>query len=116
VGISFGADRIYDVMLGLGLFPEEANITTRALFLNFGGEYELQALKLLQQVRAHCVSSEIYPEAAKIKKQMDYANRRGIPFVVIVGENELAQGAATVKNMRTGEQHSVTFANLTDAL
>lgn len=80
VGISFGADRIYDVMLALNLFPEEAGIATRILFINFGGPEQLASLRLLQQVRDAGIPSEIYPEPAKMKKQMEYANRRGIPL------------------------------------
>lgn len=113
VGISFGADRIYDVMLALNLFPEEANITTRVLFVNFGREEEKAALPLLQQLRSAGIPSEIYPEAAKMKKQMEYANRRDIPFVVIIGETEASAKEATVKDMRSGEQQTVPFGDLT---
>ena len=112
VGISFGADRIYDVMLALNLFPEEAGITTKVLFINFGKTEERTALPLLQQLRDAGISSEIYPEAAKMKKQMEYANRRGIPYVVIIGETELASQTATVKDMHSGEQTAVPFAEL----
>lgn len=112
VGISFGADRIYDVMLALNLFPEEAGITTKVLFINFGKTEERAALPLLQQLRDAGISSEIYPEAAKMKKQMEYANRRGIPYVVIIGETELASQTATVKDMHSGEQTAVPFAEL----
>lgn len=112
VGISFGADRIYDVMLALNLFPEEAAIATRVLFVNFGGVEQLASLRLLQQVRDAGIPSEIYPEPAKMKKQMEYANRRGIPFVVIVGEDELAAQTATVKDMRSGEQQRAAFDRL----
>ena len=112
VGISFGADRIYDVMLGLGLFPEELNSSTRAIFLNLGGEEEIASLRLLRQLRQEDIAVEIYPEAAKMKKQMEYANRRQIPFVVIIGSQELAEEVATVKNMATGEQQKVAFGEL----
>lgn len=112
VGISFGADRIYDVMLALNLFPEEAGITTKVLFINFGKTEERAALPLLQQLRDAGISSEIYPEAAKMKKQMEYANRRGIPYVVIIGETELASQTANVKDMHSGEQTAVPFAEL----
>ena len=112
VGISFGADRIYDVMLGCDLFPEELNCSTRAIFLNFGGEEQAASLALLRGLRNEGIPAEIYPEAAKMKKQMEYANRRGIPFVVIVGSEELAAKEATVKNMLTGEQQKVAFAAL----
>jgi histidyl-tRNA synthetase len=116
VGISFGADRIYDVMAGLGLFPEEAVAGTRVMFLNFGGAEELQSLKLLSELRSKGIAAEIYPDAAKMKKQMDYANRREIPFVVIIGEDELAKGVATVKNMHSGEQRQVEYGRLVEAV
>lgn len=116
VGISFGADRIYDVMLGLNLFPEEATIATRAIFLNFGGAEELAAFKALTELRANGIASEIYHEAAKMKKQMDYANKRGIPYVIIIGSNELETGTATLKNMSTGEQSSVAISQLAEKL
>ncbi len=112
VGISFGADRIYDVMLGLGLFPEEAQMTTKVIFINFGGEERKASLGLLKALRRAGVASEIYPESAKMKKQMEYANKRGIPFVIIVGESERAEGVATVKNMVEGTQEKVAFADL----
>ena len=116
VGISFGADRIYDVMEGLGLFPEEAAAGTRMLFINFGGKEELQSLRLLAELRAHGIPAEIYPDAAKMKKQMEWANRRGIPFVAIIGEEEMAKGVATVKNMQTGEQCQIGFDRIAETL
>ncbi|MDE6623498.1 MAG: histidine--tRNA ligase [Alistipes sp.] len=116
VGISFGADRIYDVMCGLELFPEEVNCTTRVLFVNLGAEEEAAALPLLRGLRDAGVSAEIYPECGKMKKQMEFANRRAIPYVVIIGSDELAAGAATVKDMRSGEQRKVAFAELADCL
>jgi len=112
VGISFGADRIYDVMLGLNLFPEELNSSTRAIFLNLGAEEQNASLKLLRGLRSMGIAVEIYPEPAKMKKQMEYANRRQIPFVVIIGSEELAAKEATVKNMVTGEQRRIPFADL----
>lgn len=116
VGISFGADRIYDVMTGLGLFPEEAGISTKALFINFGEEEERAALCILKAVREAGISCEIYPENAKMKKQMDYANRRKIPYVVIIGSDERQSRRATVKNMTTGEQQAVAFEQLPQIL
>lgn len=112
VGISFGADRIYDVMLALGLFPSSAESLTQVLFLNFGGESEVAALKALASVRREGVAAEIYPDNAKIKKQMEYANRRNIPHVVIIGESEVSQGTAIVKDMTTGEQVTAPLNNL----
>ena len=116
VGISFGADRIYDVMLGCGLFPEELNCSTRVIFMNLGEKEQAASLSLLRELRNAGVPAEIYPESAKMKKQMEYANRRGIPYVVIIGSQELEEQAATVKNMVTGEQQKVTFAELAAAL
>ena len=112
VGISFGADRIYDVMTGLDLFPDDTKGTTRALMLNFGGEEERVSLRLAKNLREAGIACEVYPESAKMKKQMEYANRRAIPLVVIVGSDELASGRATVKNMATGEQQAVAFDEL----
>ena len=116
VGISLGADRIYDVMLGLGLFPEEAQMTTKVLLINFGGEEQKASMKLLKELRKAGIQSDIYPDAAKMKKQMEYANKRAIPYVVIVGESERIEGVATVKNMVKGEQQKVPFAELADFL
>lgn len=112
VGISFGADRIYDVLLGLNLFPAETTQSVRALFVNFGKAEELGALRLLGDVRRVGVAAEIYPETVKMKKQFDYAEKRGIPYMVFVGESEQAAGAATVKNILTGQQESVSFGDL----
>ncbi len=116
VGISFGADRIYDVMVGLDLFPAEVNFSTKALFVNLGAEEQKVILPLLKQLRDAGVASELYPDSAKMKKQMEHANRRGIPFVVIIGSNEMEQQKATVKNMTTGEQQSVDFDALATLL
>ena len=116
VGISFGADRIYDVMTGLELFPEEVNCTTRVLFTNLGTAEEAAVLPLLRELRGAGIAAEIYPEAGKMKKQMEYANRRGIPYVVIVGSQEIESGAATIKEMRSGDQRQVPFAELVQAL
>ncbi len=116
VGISFGADRIYDVMVGLDLFPEEVNFTTKVMFVNLGAEEQLASLRIIGQLRDAGVAAEIYPETAKMKKQMEYANRRMIPYVVIIGGNELQERKATVKNMRTGEQCGVDFDAVADYL
>ncbi|WP_281671779.1 histidine--tRNA ligase [Rikenella microfusus] len=116
VGISFGADRIYDVLLGLDLFPAETAQSVRALFVNFGGAEELGALRLLSEVRRAGIAAEIYPEAAKMKKQFDYAQKRDILYMVFVGENELAARTATVKNIVTGEQRSIPFEAVADSL
>ena len=116
VGISFGAARIYDVMLGLDLFPEEAQMTTKVLFVNFGGEERKASMALLKALRAAGVPSDIYPDSAKMKKQMEYANKRAIPFVIIVGESERTEGVATVKNMAEGTQEKVAFDSLVEYL
>ena len=116
VGNSFGADRIYDVMLGLGLFPEEAQMTTKVMFVNFGGEERKASMGLLKALRAAGIPSDIYPDSAKRKKQMEYANKRAIPFVIIVGESERLEGMATVKNMTEGTQEKVAFEQLADYL
>ena len=116
VGISFGADRIYDVMVGLDLFPEEVNFTTKVLFVNLGAEEQFASMQIIRSLRDAGIAAEIYPEAAKMKKQMEYANRRMIPYVVIIGTNELAERKATVKNMRTGEQQSLEFDAIAEQL
>lgn len=116
VGISFGADRIYDVMTGLNLFPEEVDFSTKVLFVNLGEQERMAAMRIMRTLRDHGVATEIYPEPAKMKKQMEYANRRSIPYVVIIGSNELQNGQATVKNMRTGEQSAVAFDAICDML
>ncbi len=116
VGISFGADRIYDVMCGLNLFPETVDCSTRVLFVNLGPQEEAAALPLLRSLRDADIAAEIYPESCKMKKQMEYANRRAIPYVVIIGSEELAEGAATVKEMRSGEQRKVAFAQLAECV
>ncbi|MBO5711003.1 MAG: histidine--tRNA ligase [Rikenellaceae bacterium] len=106
VGISFGADRIYDVMLGLDLFPNDAQTTTEVLFVNFGGAEEIESLKVMRTLRERGYKCEIYPEAVKMKKQMDYANRRAIPYVAIIVESERAEGKVVFKRMSDGEQKS----------
>ena len=112
VGISFGADRIYDVMTGLELFPESVDCSTQVLFTNFGEAEQMASLRIIADLRKAGIAAEIYPESAKMKKQMEYANRRAIPYVVIIGSQELEQGVATVKNMRTGEQQQVAFGEV----
>ncbi len=109
VGVSFGADRIYDVLLSLDLFPAEAKATaTTVLFANFGDAEAAMSLRLAKQLRGVGVAVEVYPDQVKMKKQMGYADTSAIPFVAIIGESELAEGKVTLKNMSTGEQTSVT--------
>ena len=114
VGISFGADRIYDVMLGLNLFPEELVCSTKVLFINLGDAEAEASMRIMGTLRDNGVAAEIYPEASKMKKQMEYANRRAIPYVVIIGSEELAEGIATIKDMRTGEQAKVRFEEVAE--
>jgi hypothetical protein len=108
VGISFGADRIFDVLNQLDLYPKEAVNGTELLFVNFGDKEAAYCLPILAKVREAGVRAEIYPDASKMKKQMGYANDKQIPFVAIVGENEMNEGKLTLKNMTTGEQSLVT--------
>lgn len=116
VGISYGAERIYDVLEELNLFPEGIGSLVRAIFLNFGSEEEKYALKALQNLRNAGIVAELFPDKAKIGKQMNYANARSIPFVVMAGENEMNENCFTVKNMQSGEQTKVMFDNLVDYL
>lgn len=116
VGISFGADRIYDVLNQLDLYPKDAVDGTQLLFVNFGEAEAAYVLPVLAKVRAAGIRAEIYPDSAKMKKQMGYANNKAIPFVAIVGENEMDEGKLTLKNMTTGEQSLVTPDELIDAI
>ena len=116
VGISFGADRIFDVLNQLDLYPKEAVNGTKLLFINFGEKEAAYCLPILQKVRATGVSAEIFPDSVKMKKQMAYANAHEIPFVALVGENEMQEGKVTLKNMTTGEQAMVSVEELTEQL
>lgn len=107
VGISFGADRIYDVLTQLELFPESFSHTTELLFVNFGERETDYLLPLVAQLRREGICCELYPEAAKMKKQLSYADNNRIPWVAMVGENEIKEGTVTLKNMQSGEQKSV---------
>ncbi|MCI6618243.1 MAG: histidine--tRNA ligase, partial [Prevotella sp.] len=108
VGISFGADRIYDVLNALDLYPEEAVGATQLLFINFGERETAYCLPIVAQARAAGIRTELFPDAAKMKKQMNYANAKHIPFVAIAGEDEINASKITLKNMVTGEQQLVT--------
>ena len=108
VGISFGADRIYDVLNALDLYPADDAFATRVMFVNFGPAEAAASMKMLKALREAGISGEIYPDSAKMKKQMGRADALGIPFVAIVGETEMAQGKMTLKNMHTGEQSFLT--------
>ena len=113
VGISFGADRIYDVLNTLDLYPEEAKDATQVMFTNFGAAEAAVSMKMLKELRNAGVRAEIYPDASKMKKQMGYADALAIPFVAIVGETEMAQNKMMLKNMTTGEQ---TLVDVTEAI
>jgi len=114
VGISFGVDRIYDVLNALDLYPKDSLNTTQLLFINFGEKETAYCLPIAAKVREAGIRTEIFPDAAKMKKQMSYANAKQIPFVVLAGENEIAQGKVTLKNMETGEQSLVTAEEIID--
>lgn len=116
VGISFGADRIYDVLNQLDLYPKEAVNGTQLLFVNFGEAEAAYVLPVLMQAREAGIRAEIYPDSAKMKKQMGYANSKNIPFVALVGETEMNEGKVTLKNMTTGEQTLVTPEELIAAI
>ena len=112
VGISFGVDRIYDVLNALDLYPKDSVTTTQLLFINFGERETAYCLQMLKHVRASGIRAEIFPDAAKMKKQMSYANAKQIPFVALAGENEINEGKVTLKNMETGEQQLLTADEL----
>lgn len=116
VGISFGADRIYDVLNQLNLYPEEVTTSSRVLFINFGEKEADYCLPIISRVRSEGISGEIYPDAAKMKKQMQYANQKHIPFVVLAGETEMEAGKVTLKDMETGSQYLVSVDELVDKL
>lgn len=108
IGISFGADRIYDVMNELKLFPSETEQATKVLLVNFGGKEGNESLLFLQQLHHEGISAELYPEAAKMKKQFSYADAKKIPYTLIIGSEEAATGLYQLKNMHTGEQHKIS--------
>ncbi|MDZ4665125.1 MAG: histidine--tRNA ligase [Bacteroidota bacterium] len=114
VGISFGVDRIFDVMLELGLFPESVNkpTSTKVLLTNFGPNEEPFCLKLLQELRANNINSELYPEAKKIQKQFEYADKKGIPYVCIIGSEEVEKGIFSLKDLSSGQQEKLTKEEL----
>ena len=116
VGISFGADRIYDVLGGLDLYPKEAEQGTQLLFINFGATETAYCLPVLRRCREAGIRTEIYPDSVKMKKQMAYANAKQVSFVVLAGEEEIAQGKLTLKNMATGEQTLVSPEELVEAV
>jgi len=116
VGISFGVDRIYDVLNALDLYPKDSLNTTQVLFINFGEKETAYCLPIVAKVRAAGIRAEIFPDSTKMKKQMSYANAKQIPFVVLAGDNEIAAGKVTLKNMETGEQTLVSADELIQKL
>lgn len=116
VGISFGADRIYDVLNTLDLYPAEISGAAKVMFTNFGHAEALRSMEVMRRLRAEGISAEIYPDNAKMKKQMGRADALGIPYVAIIGETELAEGRITLKNMATGEQQTLTPDELINTL
>lgn len=116
VGISFGADRIYDVLNQLELYPKETVNETQLLFVNFGQQETNYILPILKKVRLSGIRAELYPDSAKMKKQMSYANAKAIPFVAIAGENEINEGKITLKNMETGKQEVIYPDELADKI
>ena len=116
VGISFGADRIYDVLNQLDLYPKDLGSATQLLFVNFGQKEVDFCMTLAGQLRDRGIRTEIYPDCVKMKKQMQYANAKVIPLVAMVGENEMADGVVMLKNMVSGEQKAVKAEGLADAV
>ena len=114
VGISFGADRIFDVLNALELYPENAMSGTKLLFINFGEKETAYCLPIISKLRACGIASEMYPDAVKMKKQMNYANSNNINYVALAGENEIAEGKVTLKNMVSGEQQLVSVDEMID--
>ncbi|MEE0917549.1 MAG: His/Gly/Thr/Pro-type tRNA ligase C-terminal domain-containing protein, partial [Bacteroidales bacterium] len=112
VGISFGADRIYDCLEQLNLYPEELSSQTDVLFINFGEKESLFAQKIARQLRESGLKTEVYPENAKLKKQMNYANDKQIKFVILAGEEEINQNKVTLKNMQSGEQSMLSVEEI----
>lgn len=116
VGISFGADRIYDVLNTLDLYPKEISGSVKVLFINFGKQEAAAAMRCVKKLREAGISAQLYPDASKMKKQMQYANAEGVQFVVLIGDSELSDGTATVKNMTDGTQTTVEQSKLTELL
>ena len=116
VGISFGADRIYDVMNQLDLYPQDAISTTKVMFVNFGDKEAVRSLQIIGELRKAGISAELFPSNDKMKKQMGYANNKAIPFVAIIGEQEMTDGTIALKNMTTGEQKTVNAEELKELL
>lgn len=116
VGVSFGADRIYDVLLELNLFPESTTAGTTVLISNFDKDAERYALPILQQLRSANIAAELYPSSAKLKKQMSYADDKHIPYVILIGSDEMSSGVLTLKDMHSGQQEKLTVAAIIEQL
>ena len=116
VGISFGVDRIYDVLNALDLYPKGSLQTSKVLFINFGDKETAYCMPILAQLRKAGIRAELFPDAAKMKKQMSYANAKEIPYVALAGDNEMAKGKITLKNMLTGKQILVDTSKLIEKL
>lgn len=116
VGISFGADRIYDVLTALNLYPKEAKEVTKVMFVNFGGAECTASMAMVKRLREQGISAEIYPDASKMKKQLQWADTQGIDHVALIGTEEMNAGKITLKTMATGEQSSLTFEQLVGLL
>ncbi len=116
VGVSFGADRIYDVLLQLDAFPKTTNTSTELMFVNFGEKEEKYCIKLLQSLREKGIKAELYPSSAKLKKQITYANNKQIPFVALIGANEIEENTITIKKMNSGEQVKINFDELVNLI
>ena len=110
VGISFGADRIYDVLNELNLFPQNTNAGVKVLIINFGNETLAVCLKTLQSLRDAGIAAEMYPQNAKIKNQFEYANKKNIPYTLVIGTEEATKGVCKLKNMDSGEQKEASLA------
>lgn len=116
VGISFGAERIFDVLENLDLYPQTVNESTKVMFTNFGEKEQHFCLKMAKLIRQKGIRTEVFPDAVKMKKQMNYANQKNIPFVAMVGENEMEQGKITLKDMNSGEQQMLTVDEFVDKI
>lgn len=116
VGISFGADRIYDVLNQLDLYPEEISAAVKVIMINFGEREALRAQQIIKRLRCEGISAQLYPDSAKMKKQLNFANSEGVRFVALIGEDELQSGKITLKDMRNGQQESLTESELIERL
>jgi len=112
MGISLGVDRIYDVLEELKLFPADQGITTRVMLTNFDQKAARYGLKILKQLRDAGHNAEMYPDSVKLKKQLDYADRKQIPYVILIGSQEMESGNLTLKNMKSGEQNTAPIEDI----